>query len=174
MSGTVERPGVYEVAHGDSLEFLLAQVGARNPRGLLLGGYFGRWLSADQILGFRPERSPLAAVGAFLGCGVVAVIDDRTCAVSDITRVAAWFSANSARHCGTCTWGPARPVSRRLFPRGRYGHARVLRLRSAVARRWSGKFPGRPERSPSQPLQPEFACEFAGVFTTSRKDGKVK
>jgi NADH:ubiquinone oxidoreductase subunit F (NADH-binding) len=105
VGGAVARPGVYEVAHGTPLSSLLEHTGAPAPRAVLVGGYYGRWLGPSDTVGLELERSSLNSRGASLGCGVIAVIDDRSCAVAELARVAAWYAASSAGQCGACTWG---------------------------------------------------------------------
>ena len=105
IAGSVSRPGVYEIAHGWRLDDVLAHAGAHRPRAVLLGGYYGRWAGARQIRGLRLDAASLRKAGLSLGCGVIAVLDDETCAVDEAARVAAWFAANSAGQCGACTWG---------------------------------------------------------------------
>jgi NADH:ubiquinone oxidoreductase subunit F (NADH-binding) len=105
IAGNVAQPGVYEIAHGWRLEDVLAHAGARQPRAVLLGGYYGRWAGAQEIRGLRLDAASLRKTGLSLGCGVIAVLDDETCAVAEAARVATWFAANSAGQCGACTWG---------------------------------------------------------------------
>ncbi len=110
VAGCVARPGVYEVANGSRLDDLLAQAGVgqagpTRPRALLLGGYYGRWVPATITNRLALSSVALAGSGLSLGCGVIAVLDDNTCAVTEAARVAAWFAANSAGQCGACTWG---------------------------------------------------------------------
>ena len=105
VGGTVERTLVYEIPLGTPLAALLAQAGARPPRGVLVGGYFGRWIPGSLVEGVTLDRDSLGAHGAGLGCGVVAVLDEDSCAVAELARVAAWYAASSAGQCGACTWG---------------------------------------------------------------------
>ena len=105
VAGSVARPGVYEVAHGWRLDEVMAHAGATRPRAVLLGGYYGRWASAGKMSGLSLDSVSLAAAGLSLGCGVIAVLDDTTCAVAEAAAVATWFAANSAGQCGACTWG---------------------------------------------------------------------
>jgi NADH:ubiquinone oxidoreductase subunit F (NADH-binding) len=107
IGGAVNHPGVYEIAHGWRLEDVLAHAGARNPRAVLLGGYYGRWAGVAETSRLRLDSVSLGHAGYSLGCGVIAVVDDSTCAVAETARVAAWFAANSAGQCGACTWGLA-------------------------------------------------------------------
>jgi NADH:ubiquinone oxidoreductase subunit F (NADH-binding) len=105
VAGSVSRPGVFEVAHGWHLEELLAHAGSSRPRAVLLGGYYGRWAGAGKLSELRLDSASLRREGLSLGCGVIAVLDDTTCAVAETARVATWFAANSAGQCGACTWG---------------------------------------------------------------------
>ncbi len=105
IGGDVNRPGVYEIAHGWRLADVLAHAGAVHPRAVLLGGYYGRWARADEVIGLHLDSGSLAPAGLSLGCGVIAALDDTTCAIGETARVATWFAANSAGQCGACTWG---------------------------------------------------------------------
>jgi NADH:ubiquinone oxidoreductase subunit F (NADH-binding) len=105
VGGAVARPGVLEVPFGTPLRAVLAHVGATTVRGVLVGGYFGRWLPASVLERLTLDRHSLAAAGASLGCGVIAVVDDDSCAVAELARVAEWYAASSAGQCGACTWG---------------------------------------------------------------------
>ena len=105
VGGTVERTLVYEVPLGTPLSSLLAEASSLPPRGVLIGGYFGRWIPGPRVDGVTLDRDSLGAHGAALGCGVIAVIDEHSCAVAEMARVAAWYAAGSAGQCGACTWG---------------------------------------------------------------------
>ncbi len=105
VGGAVSRPGVYEIAHGTPLPDVLGLAGAARPRGVLLGGYFGRWLPAGTLAGLTLDWRALASRGASFGCGVIAVIDEDSCAIAELARVATWYARSSAGQCGACTWG---------------------------------------------------------------------
>jgi NADH:ubiquinone oxidoreductase subunit F (NADH-binding) len=105
MGGAVSRPGVYEIGLGTSLEDVLGLARAGQPRAILLGGYFGRWLPGAARNSLTLDAASLARHGAGLGCGVIAVIDDDSCAVAEMARVAGWYAQSSAGQCGACTWG---------------------------------------------------------------------
>jgi NADH:ubiquinone oxidoreductase subunit F (NADH-binding) len=105
VSGGVERPGVYEVASGTDLGGLLRSVGAGPTAGVLVGGYFGTWLSPERIDGTGLGRAPLARLGGSPGCGVVAVLPAGSCPLAETARVAAWLAGQSAGQCGPCVHG---------------------------------------------------------------------
>lgn len=105
LAGAVREPGVREVDHGESLPRLLRDARSAAPRGVLVGGYYGRWLPGSALTGLTLDRAGLARHGASLGAGVIAVIDESSCVVAELARVAAWYAASSAGQCGACTWG---------------------------------------------------------------------
>jgi NADH:ubiquinone oxidoreductase subunit F (NADH-binding) len=98
VAGAVRAPGVREVVPGDSLREILRDAGSARPRGVLLGGYYGRWIPGSAV-----DTVPVEP--ASMGAGVIAVVDDSSCAVAELARVAAWYAASSAGQCGACTWG---------------------------------------------------------------------
>jgi NADH:ubiquinone oxidoreductase subunit F (NADH-binding) len=137
VSGAVERPGVYEIPLGLPLASLLHQTGARPVSALLLGGYFGRWVSPDDVAGASLCESGLASTGSRLGCGVVVALPDDRCALAEVAAVADWYAANSAGQCGACLFGLAdiaRAVGGLLS-----GHPDA----EAAARRWTAMVRGR-------------------------------
>ncbi len=73
------RPSVFEVAYGRSLAGLLTHAGVPADGPVLLGGYFGSWLAPKDAARVRLTRADLAALGASIGCGVVAVLPPDVC-----------------------------------------------------------------------------------------------
>ena len=106
LSGALAAPGVYEIEHGMPLSELLevAQVTDR-VAGVLVGGYFGTWLTADVAREARLSAGHLREYGAALGAGVIVVLGADACPVAETARVAAWFAAESAGQCGPCVNG---------------------------------------------------------------------
>jgi NADH:ubiquinone oxidoreductase subunit F (NADH-binding) len=105
-SGALERPGVYEIEHGMELRELLRIAGADDGLvAVLLGGYFGSWVSAAEIDRLQLSRAHLTPFGASLGAGVVVALDRGACPVAETARVADWFDAQGARQCGPCVHG---------------------------------------------------------------------
>jgi NADH-quinone oxidoreductase subunit F len=104
LSGNVERPGNYELPHGTTIRQLVYDIGGGVPDGRALkavipGGSSFPILTADEIdVGL--DADALGAIGAFLGSGVVIVIDDRCCIAQLGLRVAQFYMHES---CGKCT-----------------------------------------------------------------------
>ncbi|HWX09411.1 MAG TPA: NADH-ubiquinone oxidoreductase-F iron-sulfur binding region domain-containing protein [Gaiellaceae bacterium] len=107
LSGHVERPGLYEVPFGTSLQELLDLAGARPPKAVLLGGAAGTFLRPDQLdlkLTFEDAR----AAGATLGSGVVIVYDESADLVDAVLRIAEFFRDESCGQCVPCRVGTVR------------------------------------------------------------------
>src|SRR6266542_1990858 len=87
LSGAVERPGVYEVPIGAPLAQLVSRA-AGAPEGVgavLLGGYFGSWIGAEEASAASLSNGDLRRHGASLGCGAVVVLGASACRLPDGT-----------------------------------------------------------------------------------------
>jgi NADH-quinone oxidoreductase subunit F len=111
LSGSVARPGVYEVTFGMTLGQLLELAGGvpggRRIRAILLGGAAGTFVGADALetpLTFEGTRE----IGASLGSGVVMVFDDTADMVGALRRIAAFFRDESCGQCVPCRVGTVR------------------------------------------------------------------
>ena len=111
LSGAVEKPGVYEVAFGTTLEELLAMAGGvrggRELGAVLMGGAAGVFVdstSLDMPLTFEGTRD----AGATLGSGAVIVFDDDCDFGPILRRIAQFFSDESCGQCVPCRIGTVR------------------------------------------------------------------
>ena len=105
LAGALGRPGVYEVETGTPIRALLDQSEAAAAGGVLVGGYFGAWITADEADGAVMSRDGLAPVGASPGCGVLAVLPQDHCPLQEVSAVLRWLATNSAGQCGPCVNG---------------------------------------------------------------------
>jgi NADH:ubiquinone oxidoreductase subunit F (NADH-binding) len=107
ISGAVGDPGVYELAFGTPMSDLIETAGgATEPlQALLIGGYFGTWVSAGTALELALAREELRSVGSALGSGVVIALGRQACGLSESARVVAFLAQQSAHQCGPCTYG---------------------------------------------------------------------
>jgi NADH:ubiquinone oxidoreductase subunit F (NADH-binding) len=104
VDGAVGRPGVVEIPLGTPLGIVLAAAGAPAfPEAIVLGGYHGSWITP--IAELRLSREGAAAAGAAFGAGVLLVLDDATCSLGELARVAGWLAGESTRQCGPCRFG---------------------------------------------------------------------
>ncbi|GAA2855180.1 NAD(P)H-dependent oxidoreductase subunit E [Streptosporangium fragile] len=109
VSGTVARPGVYEVPFGATLRELLALAGGATGtlRAVLLGGAAGGFVRPDELdvpLTFEGTR----AAGTVLGSGVVLVLDDSVDLARILLRIAEFFRDESCGQCVPCRVGTVR------------------------------------------------------------------
>jgi NADH:ubiquinone oxidoreductase subunit F (NADH-binding) len=106
VGGAVASPGVCEIPSGLPLPDVIARSGgAVEPiRALLVGGYFGAWVTGVGE-GLRFDDESLRSVGAASGAGVVVALGESACPAAETARLAAWLSAESAGQCGPCVHG---------------------------------------------------------------------
>jgi NADH-quinone oxidoreductase subunit F len=107
VSGSVARPGLYELELGTPLSELLELAGADPPKAVLLGGAAGSFLRPDQLdlpLSFEGARE----AGATLGSGVVLVYGEEADLVDAVLRIAEFFRDESCGQCVPCRIGTVR------------------------------------------------------------------
>ncbi|WP_405621667.1 NAD(P)H-dependent oxidoreductase subunit E [Streptomyces sp. NBC_00076] len=108
VSGTVERPGIYELPFGATLGELLELAGVRaGLRAVLLGGAAGGFVRPDELdipLTFEGTRE----AGATLGSGVVMAFDDTVPLPRLLLRIAEFFRDESCGQCVPCRVGTVR------------------------------------------------------------------
>ncbi len=139
IRGGVDKPGVYERPFGTPIAALLDEAGLQEASGVLIGGYFGTWVSRADALTLRFSRASLGALGASPGCGLLAVLPGRHCPLQEVSAVLGWLAANSAGQCGPCANGlPAiAGAYAQLVAGERTGRALLS------VERWSGMVAGR-------------------------------
>ena len=105
--GAVGRPGVYELSPGASLAEVLRETEAPDPRAVLFGGYFGRWLdlSAPHTAKFPMDDAALAEHKLSFGAGVLGVVGRETCPVVEAAAITEYLAGQSAGQCGPCLHG---------------------------------------------------------------------
>ncbi|MEU0967071.1 NADH-ubiquinone oxidoreductase-F iron-sulfur binding region domain-containing protein [Streptomyces sp. NPDC005917] len=108
VSGSVERPGIYELPFGATLGELLQLAGVRHDlRAVLLGGAAGGFVRPDELgipLTFEGTRE----AGTTLGSGVVMAFDDTVPLPRLLLRIAEFFRDESCGQCVPCRVGTVR------------------------------------------------------------------
>ncbi|MEU9156125.1 NADH-ubiquinone oxidoreductase-F iron-sulfur binding region domain-containing protein [Streptomyces sp. NPDC048417] len=108
VSGSVARPGVYELPFGATLGELLQLAGVRDDlRAVLLGGAAGGFVRPDELgipLTFEGTRE----AGTTLGSGVVMAFDGTVPLPRLLLRIAEFFRDESCGQCVPCRVGTAR------------------------------------------------------------------
>ena len=141
VSGGVERPGVYEIPLGASLARVLEQSGGPLDQvaAVLVGGYFGTWLTAEDAADARLSCEDLARYGSGLGCGVVVALPRHACGVVESARVVSWLAASTAGQCGSCVHGLASIAD----TAGAVARGRAPRDAALQLLRWAEQIEGR-------------------------------
>ena len=136
VSGSVERPGVYELPFGATLGELLRRAGVREGlRAVLLGGAAGGFVRPDELglpLTFEGTRE----AGTTLGSGVVMAFDDTVPLPRLLLRIAEFFRDESCGQCVPCRVGTVRQEEalRRIVDRTGAGAAGDIALLREVGR----------------------------------------
>jgi NADH:ubiquinone oxidoreductase subunit F (NADH-binding) len=101
LAGAIARPGVVEVEVGTAIGDVVSLAGGPSavPRAVLVGGYFGRWMSRSDA--WQVPLTPAAGVG----CGVIGLLPEARCPVCDTAGIMRYLAAESAAQCGPCFFG---------------------------------------------------------------------
>ncbi len=108
LSGHVERPGTYEHPIGITFREMLDAAGGMYKGGRLKafipGGASAPILPPDQ-LDLKMDFDSVAKAGSMLGSAAVIVMDDSTCLVRSVARLAKFFNHESCGQCTPCREG---------------------------------------------------------------------
>jgi NADH:ubiquinone oxidoreductase subunit F (NADH-binding) len=137
--GAVREPLVVEIAIGTPIQDLIGLAGgaSRPLQALLLGGYFGSWVSSETAAPLPFSSAGLADTGADLGAGLVAALPADACGLVETARVVRYLADESAGQCGACVFGLA-AVAGEL---DRIVHSGTADL--STLHRWLGQIDGR-------------------------------
>jgi len=98
------RGGVEEVAIGTPIAQLL-RLAEHPAQAVLVGGYHGAWLSAEQAGRLTLSNADLRPLGAAVGAGVMAALPADRCGIVESARVVQYLALESAGQCGPCLNG---------------------------------------------------------------------
>jgi NADH:ubiquinone oxidoreductase subunit F (NADH-binding) len=98
---------VVEVAHGTGVGETVAAVGRSTGAvtAVLLGGFFGSWVAAEDAWRLPLDGVGLRATGRSLGCGVIGLMGEEECGVRVTAEIAGFLGDQSAQQCGPCVFG---------------------------------------------------------------------
>ena len=109
VSGHVEKPGNFELPMGipfrDLLELCGGMQGGRKLKAVIPGGSSVPVLPADIIMGCTMDYDSLQKAGSSFGTGAVVVMDETTCMVGMLRRIARFYMAESCGQCTPCREG---------------------------------------------------------------------
>jgi NADH-quinone oxidoreductase subunit F len=109
LSGSINKPGVYELPMGYNLKKMIYDVGGgiwkgRTLKAVTPGGSSVPILKADEI-DVPADFDSLQKIGTFLGSGGVIVLDDQTCIVRYALRTTKFYQHESCGWCIPCREG---------------------------------------------------------------------
>lgn len=110
VSGHVNRPGNYELAHGLTWRELIFDVagGIREGNDLkawIPGGASAPWFVPEDHLDLPITKDDTGKAGSMLGSGAVVVMDHTTCVVRAAERIVRFFAHESCGQCTPCREG---------------------------------------------------------------------
>lgn len=172
VSGAVARPGVHEVSSGMPIADLYRSAGGERAgtSGVLVGGYFGSWLTRAQAFDARLSDRSLRRFGAGLGAGVLFFLPEGACGLTETARIATWLAGQSSGQCGPCVHG-LRAIATALGALargdGQDAAAKILRWSADVEGRGACKLPDGAVRFVRSALG-----AFAGDIEVHRRHGR--
>ncbi len=109
VSGHVNKPGNYEVPLGIPFKDLLNLAGGlknnRSLKAVIPGGSSAPILPASIINDITMDYDSIAKAGSMLGSGAVIIMNDTTCMVKALHRIAHFYADESCGQCTPCREG---------------------------------------------------------------------
>lgn len=109
VSGHVQNPGNFELPMGipfkDLLEISGGMLGGRKLKAVIPGGSSVPVLPGEIIMDCTMDYNSLKDAGSSFGTGAVVVMDETTCMVNMLRRIARFYMAESCGQCTPCREG---------------------------------------------------------------------
>lgn len=109
ISGHVNKPGNYEVGLGTPFKDLLMMAGGvrdgKRLKAVIPGGSSAPVLPADIAMGLQMDYESISKAGSMLGAGSIIVMDETTCMVRVLARLAHFYADESCGQCTPCREG---------------------------------------------------------------------
>lgn len=109
VSGHVEKPGNFELPMGipfaDLLDLCGGVLGGRRLKAVIPGGSSVPVMKAETIMQCTMDYTSLQEAGSSFGTGAVMVMDETTCMVKVLRRIARFYMAESCGQCTPCREG---------------------------------------------------------------------
>ena len=109
VTGNVKNPANFEVPMGTPFSKLLKLAGGlkegRTLKAVIPGGSSTPLLTADTAMNMTMDYDSIANAGSMLGAGSVIIMDDTTCMVKTLTRLAHFYYDESCGQCTPCREG---------------------------------------------------------------------
>ena len=109
VSGHVNNPGNFEIPMGTPFKDLLEMAGGvwkgRKLKAVIPGGSSVPVLKADVMMDLTMDYDSISKAGSMLGSGAVIVMDETTCMVKMLARIAEFYDEESCGQCTPCREG---------------------------------------------------------------------
>jgi len=109
VSGHVNKPGNYEIPLGTPFAELLKMAGGvrggRKLKAVIPGGSSTPVVRGEVMMELNMDYDSIAKAGSMLGAGSVIVMDDTTCMVNVLARIAHFYFEESCGQCTPCREG---------------------------------------------------------------------
>jgi NADH-quinone oxidoreductase subunit F len=109
VTGHVNKPANFEVPMGTPFKDLLKMAGGvrkgRKLKAVIPGGSSTPVLTADVAMAMNMDYDSIDQAGSMLGAGSVIIMDDSTCMVEVLTRLAHFYYDESCGQCTPCREG---------------------------------------------------------------------
>lgn len=109
VSGHVNKPGNFEIPLGTPFKTLLELAGGvvqnRKIKAVIPGGSSMPVLPGDVMLGLDMDYDSIQKAGSGLGSGAVIIMDETTCMVTALYRIAEFYMEESCGQCTPCREG---------------------------------------------------------------------
>ena len=143
VSGHVNKPGNYEVPLGTPFAALLEMAGGmrggKKLKAVIPGGSSVPVVTGEAMMKVDMDYDSIAKAGSMLGAGSVIIMDEDTCMVNVLARVAHFYFEESCGQCTPCREGTgwlSRVIHRIEHGEGRQGDLDML---TDVSRRIMGR-----------------------------------
>ncbi len=109
VSGHVNRPGNFEIPLGTPFKDLLAMAGGvrtgHRLKAVIPGGSSAKILPGEVMMECTMDYDSIAKAGSMLGSGAVIIMDETTCLVRALERIAYFYYEESCGQCTPCREG---------------------------------------------------------------------
>lgn len=134
VSGHVNKPGNFEIPLGTPFKTLLELAGGvcngRRIKAVIPGGSSMPVLPGDVMMNLDMDYDSIQKAGSGLGSGAVIIMDETTCMVDVLYRIAEFYMDESCGQCTPCREGTGWMV--RLLHRIKEGHGEAGDLEKLV------------------------------------------
>ncbi len=177
VSGHVNKPGNYEISMGTPFKDLLDMAGGvrqgHQLKAVIPGGSSTPVLPAEIMMEVAMDYDSITKAGSMLGAGSVIVMDETTCMVKVLARIAHFYYEESCGQCTPCREGTG--WLSRMIHRIAHGHGRIedLDVLDDVANKISGRTICALGDAAAMPVQ-SFLKHYRDEFEYMIQHGKSK